>query len=113
MPTSAHLNVLSLASYSMIFGMDWIYLHRTKVKCYDKAIECLDDSGEQIILQSKKKETSVRMVIDMQVNHSHRKGYVLFSVHIYSDRGKDVENGEVPEGTQFYNIFRIFFPKIF
>jgi len=31
----------------MIMGMDWLYLHRTKVDCYDKAIKCFDDNGEQ------------------------------------------------------------------
>ena len=46
MPTLAHLNVLPLGSYSMLLGMDCIYLHMTKVNCYDKAIECLDDNGE-------------------------------------------------------------------
>lgn len=34
----------------MLLDMDWLYLHRTKVDCYDKSIECLDDKGEQIIL---------------------------------------------------------------
>jgi len=69
----------------MLLGMDWLYLHRTKVDCYDKAIECLDENGEQRTLRGKKKETSIRMVIDMQVNHSHKKGCVLFAVHISSD----------------------------
>ena len=45
MPTSTHLNVIPLGSYSMIFGMDWFYLHRNKVDFYEKAIECLDDGG--------------------------------------------------------------------
>lgn len=31
MPTTTHLNVLFLGSYSMILGVDWLYLHRTKV----------------------------------------------------------------------------------
>ena len=35
------------------------------MECYDKAIECLDDNGEQIILQGKKKDTSVKMVTTM------------------------------------------------
>lgn len=47
MPTSKHLNVLPLGSYNMILGMDWLYLHKTKVYCYDKAIECLNDNGEK------------------------------------------------------------------
>jgi len=34
----------------MPLGMDWLYIHKTKVDCYDKAIECLDDD-ERIILE--------------------------------------------------------------
>ena len=39
MSTSTHLNVFSLGSYNMLLGMDWLYLHRTKVDCYEKSIE--------------------------------------------------------------------------
>lgn len=44
MSTATHLNVLPLGSYNMLLGMDWLYLHRTKVDCYDKEIECVDDN---------------------------------------------------------------------
>ena len=92
-PIVEHLNVLPFGSYSMFLGMDWMYLHRTKVDCYDKDIESLDDNGENIILQGKKKPTSVKMVIDMQAKC--RKGFVMFAVHISSDKGKDVEDVEI------------------
>jgi len=39
----------------MLLGMGWLYLHRTKVNCYENAIECLDDNGEQRVLQGKTK----------------------------------------------------------
>ena len=39
--------------------------------CYEIAIECLDDNGEQRILQGKKKETLVKMVTTMQEERSH------------------------------------------
>ena len=65
MSTSTHLNSFLLGSYIMILGMDWLYLYKTKVDCYDKAIECLDDNGEHMFLQGKKKETSIRMVTTM------------------------------------------------
>ena len=35
------------------------------------------------------------MVTTMQANHSCRKGCALFVVHIYADKGKDVEDAEV------------------
>jgi len=50
MPTIEHMNVLPLGSYSMLLGMDWLYLHKIKVDCFDKAIECLNDNGEKRIL---------------------------------------------------------------
>ena len=57
MPTTTHLNVLLLGSYNMLLGMDWLYLHKTKVDCYEKAIEYVDDNGEPRVLQGKKKVT--------------------------------------------------------
>jgi len=49
MPTIAHLNILPLALYNMLLGMDWFYLHITKVDCFDKAIEGLDDNAEKVV----------------------------------------------------------------
>ena len=65
MPTSVHLNVLLLGSYSILMGMDWLFTHRTKVKYFEKVIECLDDDGDKRLLQGKKNTTSVRMVTTM------------------------------------------------
>lgn len=45
-------------------------------------------------MQGKKNPTSIRMVISMQNNYNHRKGCVLFGVHISSNKGKDVEDVE-------------------
>jgi len=39
MSTSMHLNVLQLGSYNMLLGMDWLYLHMTKLGFSEKAIE--------------------------------------------------------------------------
>ena len=79
----------------MFLGMDSLYLHRTKVECYEQSIKCVDDNGEPIFLQGKKKATSVRKVTTMQAKCSHRKGYMLFAVHISSDKGKEVEDMDV------------------
>lgn len=61
----AHPNLLPLGLYNILLGMDWLYNHRTKVYCYEKAIECLDDDREKRILQANKKSTLVRMVTSM------------------------------------------------
>ena len=79
----------------MLFGMDWLYIHRTKVNYSDKAIECVDDNGEPRVLQGKKKSTLVRMVTTMQEKHSFMKGCTLFAVHTSSVKGKEVEDVDV------------------
>lgn len=95
MPTATYLNLLLLGSYNMLLGIDQLYLHRTKVDCYDKAIECVDDNEEPRILQGKKKATSVMMVTTMQPKHNCIKVCKLFAVHISSDKGKEVEDAHV------------------
>jgi len=62
MPTTAYLNVSLLGSYSMLLGIDRIYLHRTKVDSFDKSIECVNDSGEKRTLEGNKNPTSMRML---------------------------------------------------
>ena len=93
----------------MLLGMDWLYLHRTKVNCHDNIIECLDDNGEQIFLQGKKKSTSIRMVTTIQDKCSRRKGCVLFAVHISREKGKKVDDADVlnrfPVLQQFQDVF--------
>jgi len=78
----------------MILGMDRLFIHKTKVDCYNKAIECLDDDGEKRILQGKNKPTLVRMVTDMQAKHNCRKGCVLYAIHVSSDKENDVDDDE-------------------
>ena len=75
----------------MILGMDWLYLHRTNVDFYDKAIECLNDNEKNIILQGKNKYTLVRMVTTMQGKRNCRRGCVTFAIHISSEKGMDGE----------------------
>jgi len=53
--------------------------------------------------------TSVRMMTTMQAKCSHRKGCVLFAVHISSDKGKEVKDvdvlGKYPVLQQFQDVF--------
>ena len=57
MPTRTHLNVLPLGAYKILLGMDLMFIHMTKVDYYAKAIEFIDDDGENIILEVKKNPT--------------------------------------------------------
>jgi len=94
----------------MLLGMDWLFTHRTKVDCYEKAIEFLDDDREKIILWGKNKPTSMRMVTTMQAKSNCRKGRVLFVAHVSSDKGKDVDDDEVLRRYHVLQQFQDVFP---
>lgn len=57
--------MLPLDSYNILLGMEWIFIHETKVDCYENDIECMYDGGEKRFLQGNKKPTSVIMVTTM------------------------------------------------
>jgi hypothetical protein len=40
-PTQATLNILSLGSYDLLIGMDWIATHKSRLDCYHKTLECV------------------------------------------------------------------------
>eukprot|EP00253_Pinus_taeda_P032225 PITA_32225 len=88
-----------------------LYIHKTRAEWFDKAIECVDDSGEKRILEGKKKPTTMRMVTAMQAKRSCRKGCVMFVVHISSDKGKEVKDADVLSRYPVLRQFQDIFPK--
>ena len=110
-PTTTHLNLLPLGSYGMIFCINQLYLHRTKVDWYEKAIKCLDGNWENRFSEGKKKSTSIRIIISMQAKCSYTKWCVMFAVHISSDKGKDVCMKKYLRGTLYYNSFQMCFQQ--
>jgi len=65
------------SNYACIFEVKRyrsLCLHRTIVDCYDNDIKCLNDNGENRILQGNKNPTSVRMIIALQDKHNRGKG---------------------------------------
>ena len=79
--------------------------------CFNKVIECVDDSGEERTLQGKKKPTSVRMVTAIEAKNTCRKGCVMFVVHIYSDKHKEVEDVDVLKRYPILQYFQYLFLK--
>jgi hypothetical protein len=60
LPTQANLNILPLGSYDLLIGMDWLVAYKTKLDCYHKTLECVNEEGRKITLQWIQKPVSVR-----------------------------------------------------
>ena len=58
--TCVDLNVLSLGSYDVLIGMDWLEAHKVKLDCYNKTFECMNEEGNPVVVKGILKVILVR-----------------------------------------------------
>jgi hypothetical protein len=49
-PTQVTLNILPLGPYNLLIGMEWLVSYKTKLDCYYKNLECVNEEGRKITL---------------------------------------------------------------
>jgi hypothetical protein len=67
LPTKTNLNILPLGSYDLLIGMDWLAAYKTKLDCYHKTLECINEEGRKITLQGIQKHVSMRQISSLQM----------------------------------------------
>ena len=80
--TCADLNVLTLGSYDILIGMDWLEVHRVKLDCYNKTFECMDEEWNPRVVRGIPRVISVRDISAMQLKKLCRKGCRLYAAHV-------------------------------
>lgn len=60
--TLVNLMVISLGTYDIILGMDWLNQHQAVIDCSTKEIQCLDDFGSRNYISGIKRPISVRTI---------------------------------------------------
>ena len=58
--TIVNLNVLSLSSYDLLIGMDWLEQHRVILNCYDKTFTCINNEKKSISVKGIPRKTTIR-----------------------------------------------------
>ena len=105
--TCVDMNVLSLGSYDVLIGINWLEDHKVKFDCYNKTFECLDEEGNSRIVKGIPKVISVRQVSAMQLKKFYRKGHILHATHVL-----EATENETPRLEEFHVLqeFRDVFP---
>jgi hypothetical protein len=101
------LNILPLGSYDYLIGMDWLDQHHAILDCRNKAFTCLDEEGNQRIVQGILRAVTVREISTMQLKKCYRKGYQLFAAHLEEepeDKVSKIEDHAVLK--YFDNVFQ-------
>jgi hypothetical protein len=108
LPTRATLNILPLGSYDLLIGMDWLAAYKTKLDCYHKTLEFVNEERRIITLHGIQNPISVRQISSLQMKKYCRKGCSLYSIQVL----ESVEN-EKPnlEGHPILREYKDVFPK--
>jgi hypothetical protein len=80
--TKVELNILPLGSYDYLIGMDWLDKHHALLEYCNKKFTCLDEEGNQKIVQGIPRAVDVREILAMQLKKCYRKGYQLFTARV-------------------------------
>ena len=65
---------LTLGSYDLLIGMDWLEKHRVIINCYDKTFSCLDDKGNTIVVKGIPRKVTIREIPALQMKRYVHKG---------------------------------------
>ena len=60
--TQVKLNVLSLGSYGVLIGMDWLEKNQVILDCFQKTFTCLNNEGERITVTGIPRKIFVRQI---------------------------------------------------
>jgi hypothetical protein len=88
------LNILPLGSYECLIGMDWLEQHHAILEFCNKEFTCLDEEGNQKIVQGIPKAVSIIEISMMQLKKFYRKGCQIFASHMEEEPKDKLSNIE-------------------
>jgi hypothetical protein len=92
LPTQATLNILPLGYYEFFIGMNWLASYKTKLECYHKTLEYVNEEGRNTTLQGIQKPISVRKISSPQMKKYCRKGCSIYSIQVLESVEDDIPN---------------------
>jgi hypothetical protein len=60
MNTSIDLNIITLGSYDILIGLDWLDKHHDVLDCHKKTFTCLDGNGKRRTMKGIPRPISIR-----------------------------------------------------
>ena len=68
--TNVNLNIMSLCSYDLLIGMDWIEEHKLMLNCFNKTFTYTDDNGNNIKVKGIPRKVTIREISALQMQRS-------------------------------------------
>jgi hypothetical protein len=107
-----NLMPMTIGSFDIIFGMDWLEPNHADVMCFEKAVRLNLPNGDKIIVYGDKSGDNLRMVSCIKAQKYLQKKCPAFLAHIV-DKGKEVKKiQDIPEVCDFPDVFPEGLPEL-
>ena len=100
-----NLMPVSIKSFDVIIGMDWLSSHRADILCYDKAVRLNLPTGENFLVLGDKPSTTLRIISSIQAQKYLRKECHAFLAHVVDVKREVRDIKDVPDVCDFPDVF--------
>ncbi|KAL4590663.1 hypothetical protein LXL04_003603 [Taraxacum kok-saghyz] len=96
---------MTIGSFDVIIGMDWLELHHADVMCYEKAMRLNLPNGDKMIVYGDKSGDNLRIISYMKAQkYLHKKCYA-FLAHIVDKSKEPKKIQDIPQVCGFPDVF--------
>ncbi|KAI3494636.1 hypothetical protein L1887_40553 [Cichorium endivia] len=102
-----HINLMpmTIKSFDVIVGMDWLDPHHVDIMCHDKAIRLNLPNDETLIVHGVKSGRNLQIILCMKAQKYLHKKYFAFLAHVVDEKRKVKEITDIPEVRDFPDVF--------
>ena len=104
-PFPINLMLVSIKSFDVIFGMDWLSSHHADILCYNKAVRLNLPTGETFLVLGDKPSTTLRIISSIQAQKCLRKECHAFLAHVVDVKREVQDVKNVPDVCDFPDVF--------
>ncbi|XP_023750082.1 uncharacterized protein LOC111898391 [Lactuca sativa] len=96
---------VTIKSFDVIIGMDWLCPRHVEILCHEKAFLFNLPSGEALVIYGDKPSTNFQIISSIKAQKYLRKEYHAFLAHVV-DKGQGMKDiKDIPEVCKFPDIF--------
>ncbi|KAI3510702.1 hypothetical protein L1887_17835 [Cichorium endivia] len=96
---------MTIGSFDVIIGMDWMSLHHAELICYEKAIRLPLPNNETLIIYGDKPGKNLQLISCIKAQKYLRKKYCAFLAHVVDKSKEDKKIDDIPEVCDFPEVF--------
>ncbi|KAK1439863.1 hypothetical protein QVD17_05685 [Tagetes erecta] len=102
-----HVDLLpmTLGSFDVIIGMDWLSANGAEILCREKVVRIPLPSGQILNVSGEKPPTGLKLMSCVKAQKCLRKGYVAFMAHVEVDKKKEKKLEDIPIVRDFAEVF--------